>query len=253
MSKGSIYAIRIFYGKLYTVIYGLLLLVLVQSIPLQLSIYTFIYTHYSLTYLISSSIESFYILVTKYILNVLLIIPLLSIEIIRAMYCHKMYILLLELFIFFLITGNIIFTFLYIILLILLVKLLKIFFHNSNKYIVYHNRKDAGVNNHTTVTLDKVVKIAMLLTSIGVAILIYIALAIFFKINVFLISIIIYAIMISISYVIESTDYSMQSDISILIKKAIMIGIPPFGVISYFKCQPLINKGCSSNGEDQEL
>jgi len=135
----------------------------------------------------------------------------------------------------------------------LLVKLLKIFFHNSNKYIVYHNRKDADVNNHTTATLDKVVKIAMLLTSIGVAILIYIALAIFFKINVFLISIIIYAIMISISYVIESTDYSMQSDISILIKKAIMIGIPPFGVISYFKCQPLINKGCSSNGEDQEL
>jgi uncharacterized membrane protein YciS (DUF1049 family) len=78
-------------------------------------------------------------------------------------------------------------------------------------------------------------------------------LAIFLKINVFLISIIIYAIMISLSYIIESTDYSMQSDIAALIKKAIIIGIPPFGIISYFKCQPLINKGCSSNGKDQEL
>jgi len=126
------------------------------------------------------------------------------------------------------------------------------FFHDSNKYIVYHNRKDVNIHNHTT-TLNKIIKIAMLLTSIGVTILIYIALAILLKINIFLISIIIYVIMISISYIIESTDYSIKSGIATLIKKAIIIGIPPFGVLSYVKCQPLINKDYSHDREDQKL
>lgn len=223
--------------KLYVVIYGLLLLILTQSVPLHLNMYVLILSQHPILY-ITSSIFEIASIAERYIINIVVILPLLSIEIVRTLICRKLGILILEIVIFLLITGNIVFTSMYSILTLVLVKFLRAFLFPQNRYREGYNKIDCDVKHCKTIVAEEIrrsQRYAMMLISMGVSILINIALITIFKTVLFLISVLIYVVIIAITYIHSSISYGSTA-ITTLIGQAVIAGIPPYGVLSNIKC-----------------
>lgn len=228
-----------FYTKFYVVIYGLLLLIFSQYVPIHPNMYILIFSQGITSYL-TSSIFEIISMVEKYIVIIILMLPLISIEIARTLSCRKLNILLLEVVILLLTTGNIVFAVVYIILTIILIKFLKIFFYIENEYREKSDKEDKNKQCRIAETISnnkigRAQKYAMMFISIGTAIFTYIILTVIFRANIFLISILVYIVAIVIVYTHNHHCYK-SVNISILFKQAILIGIPPYGVISYIQC-----------------
>lgn len=225
--------------KSYVVIYGLLLLILTQSVPLHLNMYVLILSQHPILYLASSIFEIASI-ADRYIINIIMMLPLLSIEIARTLICRKLSILILEILIFLLITGNIVFTSIYSILTLILVKFLRAFLFPQNRYREGYGKIDCSVEHCKTIITEEIrrsQRYAMMLISMGVSILIHIVLIAIFRIALFLISVLIYIVTIAITYIHSPINYGSTA-ITTLIRQAVIAGIPPFGVISNIKCWP---------------
>lgn len=224
------------YTKLYVVIYGLILLIISQSIPTSLNTYTLIFLRNPVTYLMSFILE-LTSLIGKYVTSVIMIIPLLLVEINRILSCCKLHILYLEILIFFLITGNIVFTFMYAILALLLTKPLRSFLPIDGK--CGEMDRDGGRQHSyaekVDIERDKSKRYAMMLISMGTSILTCIALTIIFRINIFIISILTYIIAIMVAYTHSRSCCNSATTVA-LISEAIITGVPPYGIISRLQC-----------------
>lgn len=223
------------YTKLYVVIYGVALLIFSQFIPIHPNMYVLIFSQNIISYLVSSGSEVIS-MIGKYIVIVILMLPLISIEIARTLSHHKLNILFIEILIFLLITGNIIFIIVYTILTIILIKFLKPLFYIENEHKKKISRENENqlcktVEMISNSKIGRTQKYAMMFISIGTSILVYVILTTILRITIFLISILIYIIAIMIVY---THNYHYKSaTISTLVKQAILVGIPPYGVISY--------------------
>lgn len=235
--------ISLFYTKIYVVVYGLLLLVISQSTPLPINVYTLILSQDPVAHL-TSSILGLALNIRRYATGIMLMVPLLSIEIIRVIFCCRPHILHIEALILLLVTGDIAFTLIYAILASLLIKPLSLFLsmddrcsRNRGEVVGVNSREQHGVERaESDVGRSRSIEYGMMFISIGTSILIFTALIAILRTHIFTISIIVYTAAIIITYVRGSNFYSSTTP-TLIISRAVAIGVPLYGVISHIRCQ----------------
>lgn len=236
--RGALGVVKALYIELYVVIYGLLLLILVQSISLPLNVYRLL-SQYYIPHIMLSILEIFSVLI-RHTTTILLVIPLILIEVFRALLCNRLNALLLEVLVFFLVTGNLVFTIIHITLMIISIKILRTFFTKSSNKREYNSRGDAQCHMTVPARISRSQKYAMASISMGASILIYVALATIFRIDLFIFSVLIYMVMVLMGYLLNYNCVNLSLiNTSALIRQAIVIGIPPYGIISCIRCRSL--------------